>query len=911
MANPFMKVREQIVGDNLAGDQSVWLVDASLTGDVLVFWQGGGSRIQTFDSDGNEVSPEIPAQGGAAWLSDGSFVVYRSTPNAGTDIDRYSRDGTLLDSTVFFAGDPIPGGFSPPVPRDLVLLASGNFAALYVDVNSGNWGVKILNPALDVVASNTNLGITVFVQTQHRFEALSDGGFVAFRQEPNGQSGEIIRYSGTGAKVGDTIFPGAEDIAALPDGGFVAVRGGVSDGDSVGVFARIYNADGTVRVPEFLVNTNVSGVQSSPNVVALGDDLLVVTWGPSDIYAQVFDLTGRKIGSEVLLDPGAGAGGWRVDALDDDTIVITAQINGNGKDVELTYWDVRANLEIGTAGDDTLDGGGAQDLVLVGLGGNDTYNVDSAGDEVQEAVGEGNDRIRTSVSFTIAPGQEVEILQTDNNIGTAPLQLTGNEFSQYIFGNYGANRIDGGGGADTMLGFAGDDWYFVDNAADQVRENVGEGFDRVSASVSYVLTAGQGIELLSTANNIGTDPLILTGNAFAQYIFGNAGNNRLEGGGGGDVMLGLEGVDLYIVSHAGDQVREAVGAGNGDAVYARVSHALLAGQEIEILVVEDAGSTAAIDLAGNEFSQRIDGNAGNNRLTGGGGIDVFTGYAGDDTYVVDAGATVFDGAGQGFDRIFSTGSYELTSTAEIEVITPLDEFGTAPLEMRGNGFGQYVYGNDGNNLIDGRGGGDILVGRGGDDLLFVRNAADQIREEGNDGFDRVLAEISWQLNANARVEMITTTDNLGTAAINLTGNEFAQYVYGNEGANRLNGGAGKDVLNGFGGSDFFVFDTALNTAFTANFDGLADSANVDRIDGFSFDDKIVLSGTLFGFTPGALPAGAFNTGTTATEADDRILWDAASRSLLFDPDGTGAQGAQLIAVLSAPFNLDSTFIVVA
>jgi Ca2+-binding RTX toxin-like protein len=248
--------------------------------------------------------------------------------------------------------------------------------------------------------------------------------------------------------------------------------------------------------------------------------------------------------------------------------------------------------------------------------------------------------------------------------------------------------------------------------------------------------------------------------------------------------------------------------------------------------------------------------------------------------------------------------------SQIEVLTPANADGTEAYDFTGSIFSQYVYGNAGNNRIDGGGGGDILVGRGGDDILVVRNAVDQIREDVGGGSDRVFAFVSWQLNAGAQVELITTDDNLGSAAINLHGNEFAQYVYGNAGDNTIGGGAGRDVLNGLGGHDQFLFDTALNTAFTASFASLGESANVDRIDGFGTDDKIALSGSQFGLTPGALPAGAFNTGTTATEADDRILYDVGSGALLFDADGAGGAAAQLIGYISGPFNLDASYIVV-
>ena len=54
------------------------------------------------------------------------------------------------------------------------------------------------------------------------------------------------------------------------------------------------------------------------------------------------------------------------------------------------------------------------------------------------------------------------------------------------------------------------------------------------------------------------------------------------------------------------------------------------------------------------------------------------------------------------------------------------------------------------------------------------------------------ATVNYQLTAGQEVEALTTTNNNGVDAINLTGNGIAQTIVGNAGAN---------VLQGLGGDD--------------------------------------------------------------------------------------------------------------
>lgn len=121
-----------------------------------------------------------------------------------------------------------------------------------------------------------------------------------------------------------------------------------------------------------------------------------------------------------------------------------------------------------------------------------------------------------------------------------------------LLGTLGKDTLDGGLGADTMTGLGGHDLYYVDNAFDQVVEQIGGGTDTVSASVSYTLgTQVERLVLTGDANLNGTGnelSNILTGNIGANVLSGGAGNDSLKGGGGYDTLLGGDGDDTLNAS---------------------------------------------------------------------------------------------------------------------------------------------------------------------------------------------------------------------------------------------------------------------------------------------------------------------------------------------------------------------------
>ena len=598
-------------------------------------------------------------------------------------------------------------------------------------------------------------------------------------------------------------------------------------------------------------------------------------------------LTGNA-GNNVL-DGGAGADTMAGGAGNDTYVVDNvgdgvSELAGEGIDTVLSSlnWTLGANVEkliltgtanrsgtgnalantlTGNAGINLLDGGAGADTMAGGLG-DDTYIVDDAGDVTIEDAAAGVDTVQSSVTLRLRANLEKLVLTGDANING-----TGNELANVLTGNAGNNLLDGGAGADSMTGGLGDDTYVVDHADDRANETPGGGIDTVLSSVSLTLRANLENLVLTGAAAING-----YGNGEANILTGNGAANILDGRTGADTMEGRAGNDTYMVDDAGDMVIEAAGGG-ADEVQASVSYTLSANVERLKLM-----GTGDIDATGNGLANNLVGNAGDNRLDGGAGADTMAGGLGDDTYVIDnAKDLANENPGGGIDTVLSSISLSLKPNLENLVLT-----GTAALNGNGTGEANILTGNAGNNVLDGRAGADTMIGGGGDDTYVVDDAGDLVVELAGGGSDAVQAWIGYTLGAN--VEKLKL---LGTANIDATGNELANGLTGNGGHNVLDGGLGADTLSGGGGGDTFRFSTALGPD------------NVDRIVAFDHvGDTIQLDHTIFASLGlGGLDAGAFNLGAAATQADDRILFHAGSKSLYYDADGLGGAAAVKFATI--------------
>ena len=531
-----------------------------------------------------------------------------------------------------------------------------------------------------------------------------------------------------------------------------------------------------------------------------------------------------------------------------------------------------SNVSFGNQGDHLLVGGAGNDIITGNIG-NDTFRFEQGGNDTANG-GDGDDSAYFGAAYTSADsanggtGADRLLLQGDYSGGVTLGSLLAVESVVLLAGD--DEIYDGHTGTDLS-------YQIVSGAGTVVSDN------RLTIDASG-LRSGETLVFDGTASAI---DFTVSGGAGGDTLGTGSGNDYLDGGAGVDMASGGAGDDVYLVDDALDQVLEAAGEGN-DRVVAAVSFAL--GVDTHVETLEAATGLAAIALTGNSLDQTIIGNDGANVLHGGGGAgDVLVGLGGDDVYYTDVASTqIVEAAGGGSDTLYTSVSYVLGGNAQVEILSTNSHAATSAISLTGNHFAQAIFGNAGNNVFNGGGGADQLIGLGGNDIYYVDLASVRVYENVGGGNDGIYSSVSYTLGAGQEIEFLSANSHAATSAINLTGNEFANTLYGNAGANVLDGKGGSDALIGLAGADIFAFTTAPG------------ADNVDILFGFeSGTDGIALDDAIFTQLggPGALNANAFVTGTAATDADDRIIYDSATGQLFYDADGSGAGAQILFAIL--------------
>jgi hypothetical protein len=233
---------------------------------------------------------------------------------------------------------------------------------------------------------------------------LKDGGWVVTWQsnEQDGDGYGIFqqRFNEDGSKEGGekqvnkhTAWDqDTADIAALSDGGWVVTwQSDRQDGSAYGIYAQVYNADGTRNGKEFRVNQHANSEQEDPSVAALKNGKFVVTW-------QSYDVDGDE-----------GAVMQRVFKPDNNaspTLQLMPVIDGTKNADTLTGKDI-SELLLGKGGNDVLRGMGGND-VLNGGAGNDTLIGGDGNDRFIFKTGYGTDTVRGFFE-----GDRIDLSQVD------------------------------------------------------------------------------------------------------------------------------------------------------------------------------------------------------------------------------------------------------------------------------------------------------------------------------------------------------------------------------------------------------------------------------------------------------------------------------------------------------------------
>lgn len=155
------------------------------------------------------------------------------------------------------------------------------------------------------------------------------------------------------------------------------------------------------------------------------------------------------------------------------------------------------------------------------------------------------DAVAAAVTTSLAASQHDLTLT-----GTANIDGKGNLLNNHLTGNGGRNVLSGGNGTDyldgrpglpdTLVGGLGNDTFVLNNTGDKVVEKPGQGTDTVIAGFSYTLPADvENLILRFTGKASGL------GNALANHITGNTGDNLLDGMDGQDVLAGGGGNDTF------------------------------------------------------------------------------------------------------------------------------------------------------------------------------------------------------------------------------------------------------------------------------------------------------------------------------------------------------------------------------
>jgi Ca2+-binding RTX toxin-like protein len=436
--------------------------------------------------------------------------------------------------------------------------------------------------------------------------------------------------------------------------------------------------------------------------------------------------------------------------------------------------------------------------------------------------------------------------------------VTGDDNSNNLSGTSREDSIDGSLGDDTLNGLSGKDSLIGGNGNDNL----------LGGSDNDTLDGGTGADSLQGGSNNdllvgGEDNDNLQGNSGDDTLDGNNGNDTLDGSAGFDLLRGGNGEDLL---NGGEDSDFLDGQGGNDTLIGGDGNDTLHGREGIDLLNGSIGNDLLYGSSGNDI---LNGGDGNDTLAGDNENDLLRGNNGNDSLIGGNGNDTLNG-GSGSDNLF------------------------------GNNNNDVLVGDDGNDSIDGGSGADVLRGGNGNDTLIGGDGNDRLLETGNFNFTITNTQLigsgtrgtdNFDQIESIRIDAGDGANLVDASATNirvvLEGGGSIDTLIGGSGNDNLVGEVGNDTLTGGAGTDRFMY-TAINH-------------RIDTITDFvGGEDSLVFDASAFGggLTVGILDASQFVIGNSASDIDDRFIYDDLNGRIFFDADGNGSSGQLLIANLT-------------
>lgn len=601
----------------------------------------------------------------------------------------------------------------------------------------------------------------------------------------------------------------------------------------------------------------------------------------------------EETGSGATLTPGAncGAGGTNIVTCPLSSVA-SLTVNAGDRNDQVVNGTAFPSALFGEGDDDRLSGGSAADTLTGGAGwdvlfggtGGDTFTGGSEPDYVSY-----QGRANSVTADTDGVADDGEPGENDN-VGPDVESLIGGNGADVLTGNELDNGLDGGPGADTLNGGAGNDYllYWTRNAA------VSVSFDGVANDGEAGENDIVGADVESAIGGNGSDTI--TGDARANTLLGDDGADTVIGGGGADSLFGSSGIDFLDGGTGDDLLDGGTQAdvmfgreGSDRANYAGRTAALtvtlddtegdgepLEGDQVHSDVENVTGGSGADFLSGSTAANVLDGGAGGDTITAGAGADTLLGGPGidnldgaDDGDTLDGGseADLMNGGG-GIDRATYAGrtaavSADLDGDSDDGEAGELDKIGADVEQLTGGSGNDSLIGNPGANAIEGGSGDDFLSGGAGSDELLGGDGAD-VLGGGAEGDTLDGGAHSDTLNADDGPDTLSGADADDT----LNGGEGTDTLRGGGGADRLNAGTGNDALEGGSENDVLIGE--------AGDDRLDGGSEADTLDGGPDADRL----------DGGAGPDTFNGG----DGNDELSYASRTAGVRVDLDGVADDG---------------------